>query len=63
MRCFKVMDIVKERQDCRIGEVTKVDYLHGFDEVWVTFDNCDSEQCYGSKELMLVAKIEDRKDL
>ena len=58
---FKIGDVI--RKDYFLGEVTKVDYIAGFDEVWVTFDGADTEQCFGSKDLLLVANVADRKDL
>lgn len=62
VRKLKVGDIVKELEEFTFGEVTRVDFDCGFDEVYVTFDTFQIEHCYGSKELELVARVEDRKD-
>lgn len=58
---FKIGDVVI--REYVLGEVVKVDYVSGFDEVWVTFDGTETEQCFSSRELKLVANVEDRKDL
>lgn len=61
MRKLQVGDVVVH--DFILGEVTKVDYEAGFDEVWVTFDGTETEQCFGSNELKLVVNANDRRDL
>ncbi|WP_137743304.1 hypothetical protein [Robertmurraya siralis] len=62
MKIFKVGDIVRELEEFTLGEVTKIDYDCGFDEVWVTFDDHLTDHCYSSKELRLVCPAYQRFD-
>lgn len=62
MKIFNVGDIVRELDEFTLGEVVKVDYNCGFDEVWVTFDDHLTSHCYGSSYLRLICPVYQRFD-